>query len=85
MPTKIYSAKITVDGTHLQDYGPVAIKKLPLFILLADPYFIKRLIRFVGDKEWKALKIEKVGYPKITITYTDYLGVIAAEPEIPFA
>ncbi len=84
MPTKIYSAIITISGTHIQDYGPVAIKKLPLFILMSDPNFIRRLIRFVGDKQWKSLKIEKNGYPKITITYKDYLGVIAAEPELPF-
>jgi len=85
MSTEIWSANATI-GTGVRQVAldRVAIKRLPLHILLSDPFFIKSIKLKVGDVQWKKLPVNKAtGHPDIKISYLGYLGVVAEEPVLP--
>lgn len=81
--TKIYSANIIIGiGASQVTLNAIPVKKLPLHILLADPSFIKRITKRIGEKYWNAAKKKKTDeLPPIKIEYTKYLGTVINEPE----
>lgn len=80
MPTKIYSANIKVGSKQLLSYP---VKKLPVNILLSDTFFIKRLKRIIGDREWKKQTVKGAAMPRIEIEYLQFLGEVIHEPKLP--
>ncbi len=82
MATEIWSANIIIGG----DDNPIiiekiAIKKLPIYLLLADEYFVKMIQHRCDKKAWDKLKKDKeTGLPSIKTVYLKHLGDTAQEP-----
>ncbi len=86
MPTGIYIANATI-GTGMQSVvlERIAVKKLPVHVLLADSHFVKSLFLKVGEKKWKQLlRQSSDSYPAIKIEYLQPLGITASEPHISY-
>lgn len=83
MATKIYSANVFVgDLENPVVLEQMVVKKLPLYILLNDEGFVQKLIKYVGEKQWKELIPKKQKYPTIKIHYIKQIGTVNQEPII---
>ena len=85
MPTKLYSANVHIGPPDsLKTLLKIAVKKLPLHILMADNYFMDRIAFTAfgaGEPFPKAVRNPRTKQPIISIEYIQYLGDVSTEPE----
>ncbi len=84
MSTKIFSANIII-GSDSNQYiiEKIAVKRLPVEVLIADTVFVKRIESHVPKDVWAKLpRIKDNLLPSIKIFYLKYLGEIGEEPSL---
>ncbi len=89
MSTSIWSCNLIIGGDSNQVIlERIAIKRLPISILMSDNHFINSLKlkigkgeRIKGEKIWDKLPKNKLtGLPTIKVFYLKQLGTVAQEP-----
>lgn len=83
MPTKIYSANITLgDEPNNIILEKEVVKKLPVHILMSNVHFIGWIKHKIGDVKYKKLLNKKTGLLTVKINYLKEIGNINNEPII---
>ena len=82
MPTKIFSANVTIgEGINKTVIRMIPVKKIPLHLNLSDEYFIQMMIKYSSEKKWLSLIPKKARLPKIEIEYLEFMSNTNKEPE----